>query len=509
MALFSRPEYSIGRGETAESQVEVPFFVGFMFVCAVGVLLCHLYFRNTGLTIALAISMVIFGATFVKVELGVYVLVICMLLSPEIEAGQSGMGTLNINIRYDDILIIVVFLGVLVKQAFEGRNALWRPSPINSGIILYYAICLFSTLLAMRRALPLFEANKQTTMFVLLKMAEYYMVFVLVGSAIRDKKQVRKQLGLFFAVAVIVAVFGIHSRFGAIERVSAPFEKGGTEPNTLGGYLVLVICLAAALFTQAPTRRLRILFLCLGLTCFFPLLFTLSRASYIGFVFGMFTLAIIARKPLLIAGLVLLMALSPLVMPEDVKNRVAGTFQPGGESVYVGDVNTGLKVDKSTHERIYVWQKVRFNLHFWPWFGGGVYWDRVLDSQYARVLIETGIFGMAAFLFLQWRLIRTTAQAFYWCDDWVGRALGLATLAGTIALIAHSIGTISFLIVRIMEPYWFLVALAVVSRGIAIEDFLKARLAGNGLDAPPEEAPAPSEPEPQPAPVVTRTAYRT
>ena len=47
----------------------------------------------------------------------------------------------------------------------------------------------------------------------------------------------------------------------------------------------------------------------------------------------------------------------------------------------------------------------------------------------------------------------------------------MAVFAITFALIAHSMGTISFLIVRIMEPYWFLVALAMVVRHNAIEDF--------------------------------------
>jgi hypothetical protein len=40
----------------------------------------------------------------------------------------------------------------------------------------------------------------------------------------------------------------------------------------------------------------------------------------------------------------------------------------------------------------------------------------------------------------------------------------------TMGLIVHSFGTISFLIVRIMEPYWFLMALVVVSRQIALLD---------------------------------------
>ena len=42
--------------------------------------------------------------------------------------------------------------------------------------------------------------------------------------------------------------------------------------------------------------------------------------------------------------------------------------------------------------------------------------------------------------------------------------------ATSLGLIAHSFGTISFLIVRIMEPFWFLIALTCVAREIAILD---------------------------------------
>ncbi|MBN2311177.1 MAG: hypothetical protein JXR94_19525 [Candidatus Hydrogenedentes bacterium] len=475
MPLFSRPEYQIGRGETPESRVEVPFFVAFMVFSSVALLVFHLYVRDEALTIALAVSMVIFAITFLRVELGVYFLIVCMLLSPEIDAGPLGMGQRSLNLRYDDILIVVVFGGVLVKQAFEGENRLWRPSPINAGIAAYYLVCILSTLLALRRSLPLFEANKQATAFVMLKMAEFYMVFLLVGSAIRDARQIRRLLVPFFLVALVVAVYAISSRLSAVERVSAPFEKGGTEPNTLGGYLVIVICLAAALFTQAPTRKTRTIALVIAALGFFPLLYTLSRASYVALVAALLGLGVVARKPLLVAGIVVLLLLSPIIMPGDVQERVLGTFQPQGEAVRVAGLDTGITVDKSTHERLYVWQKVAYNLHFWPWLGGGVCWARVLDSQYARVLIETGLIGFIAFLFMQWRLLRTSLEAYRWSGDWVGRSIGLAAFASTIGLMVHSLGTISFLIVRVMEPFWLLMGLVVVVRALAIEDYVRTK----------------------------------
>ena len=73
-----------------------------------------------------------------------------------------------------------------------------------------------------------------------------------------------------------------------------------------------------------------------------------------------------------------------------------------------------------------------------------------------------------AFLFLQWRLLKTTREAYRWTEDWVARGVALGMFGATAALCAHSLGTISFLIVRIMEPYWFLIALTVSVRNEAI-----------------------------------------
>ncbi|MFA6241035.1 MAG: hypothetical protein WC655_08905, partial [Candidatus Hydrogenedentales bacterium] len=399
MALFGSPEYQIGRGEVAESHVEFPFFIGFMLFSAVGLLVFHSVVQIPSFTVALGVSLFLFAVTVLRVDWGVSFLVVAMLLSPEIAGREVGSGNRTLQVRYDDILIVVVFLGVLMKMVFEGKGSFWLHNPINKGIVFYYAVCLWSTMFAFRLALPLFDQSE--AFFTLLKIAEYYMIFVLVGNAIRSYSQIRWQIGVFFAVGSVISVYALYSRFlSGVERVSAPFETGGTEPNTLGGYLVLVMCIAVAMLLKAPTKQLRIVMLGLTLLAFVPFLFTLSRASYLAWVTALFVLGVMAKKPALIVLTILVLVFSQFIMPAEVVERVNYTFQRGsGVDLSVGGVDTGLQVDKSTHERIYVWGKVKYNLYVWPWFGGGVSWDRVLDSQYARVLIETGLFGFATFVF--------------------------------------------------------------------------------------------------------------
>ncbi|GMV99306.1 MAG: hypothetical protein AMXMBFR84_04450 [Candidatus Hydrogenedentota bacterium] len=476
MPFFQPSEYQIGRGEVAESRFEVPFIAGFMLFCGIGLFIFQVFVGDEYLTLALAATLLIFGVTMFRVELGVYILVIGMLLSPEVETGSVGFGHRELNIRYNDFLIMVVFMGVLVKQVYEKRAYLWLPSPVNIAIVLYFTVCLISTALAYDRNLPLFD--EQTAAFTLLKMLQYYMLFALVGLAIRNRTQIKRLLATFFVTAVISSLYGIYARFALFDRVSAPFEKGGTEPNTFGGYLVLVMCIALSLMIHAPTRKLRMLFLAIALAAFSPFLFTLSRASYIAFLAALIVIGLVNRKYSFVVLVGLICLVYPYVMPEDVVNRVNYTFQQGyGVEVEVAGQSTGLQVDKSTHERIYVWQKVWYNLHVWPWLGGGVTWDRVMDSQYARVFIETGIVGFIAFLFLQLKLFQTARESYLWTSDWLYKGLGVGVFVITAALIVQSLGTISFLIIRIMEPYWFLFALACVARHNCLTEYYEYKQA--------------------------------
>lgn len=481
MAFFQRPERGIGRGEVAESQIEAPFFAGFTAISLLVLAFFHVTYQNPSYTVALGVSLIVFALTILRVQIGLYVLTVAMLLSPEIEAGTVGQhGERGLNLRYDDILIPIIFVGILVKQAFEGRFVFWRPNPINPGIIAYLSVCILSSLRALHLDVPAWDES--VAFFVILKMIEFYLVFWIISHVITNVTDMQRQLVVFFAVSFIVCAYGFSS-IGGPERVSAPFEVGGTEPNTLGGYLLIIVCVCIGLFIYAPTMRWKITWGLFAFTAFVPFVMTLSRASYSSLFVALIMLGIFARKPVLVIAVLAIVATAPFTMPTDVIDRVMYTFQPEGVDLAVGGFQTDIKIDKSTYERVYVWEKVRFNMGVWPWLGGGVSWDTVLDSQYARVLIETGIFGALAYAFLMIRLVRTSWQSFRWNHYWMFKGLSLGMLATTIGLIVHGLGTVSFLIVRIMEPYWMLMAFTVVAREIALVDYQRRLAAYNAAIA--------------------------
>ena len=94
-----------------------------------------------------------------------------------------------------------------------------------------------------------------------------------------------------------------------------------------------------------------------------------------------------------------------------------------------------------------------------PIFGWGVTGIGIGDTQYALVLGEMGLAGFFAFLWMIYRIFSTAGKVYrVYSEPWI-RALALGLMASVVALLFQSVGVNSFIIVRIMEPFWFLTAI--------------------------------------------------
>src|SRR3989441_9293570 len=218
------------------------------------------------------------------------------------------------------------------------------------------------------------------------------------------------------------------------------------------------------------TQRLRVRLTCLALLVLMmvPFAYTLSRASFLAIPFVLAVLGVFStRRRLLVVALVLLLAASPLIglaLPKPVVNRILYTFEPeaGSATVKLGKV----AFDPSTSARLISMQQA---FHAWtrrPILGYGVTGAGFMDAQYARTLVETGVIGLAAFLWLVWAALKSGLASFRALRDPEERGLALGFLAGTLGLLVHAIGANTFIIVRIMEPFWFFAAVVVILPGL-------------------------------------------
>jgi O-Antigen ligase len=415
--------------------------------------------------LVLAAAMAVFLVVFVKTEIGLYLVIFSMLLSPQF--GASG-GTIaesrRIVVRSEDVLLLVVALSWLAKTAVNKELGIAVKTPLNRPILAYVAATAIATLIGYLTGTVAGVGG----FFYVLKYVEYFVVYYMVVNNLVDRRQAWRFVTAAFVTAVIVSLIGM-TQIPSGQRVSAPFEGRDGEPNTFGGYLLLLMMVAGGIALETLRLRTRAIYLGLLGLMSIPFMFTLSRTSYVGLLPAAAVMAVLSsRRRVMIGALLALLVASPLalaLLPDTVAKRVRYTFEPerGQPTVRVGAVG----LDPSTSARLI---SVKQAIDGWthrPIFGYGVTGFAFMDQQFARTLVETGLVGFAAFLVLIWALLKAGVASFRALEVPEDRGLALGFVAGTVGLLGHAIGANTFIIVRIMEPFWFFAAVVVALPSLA------------------------------------------
>jgi len=411
---------------------------------------------------------------FTSIELTIYLLILSTLLSPELTFGgsttaQLASGAVNttesrgVTLRFDDILLSIVCFTWMFRMALLKEFGSVRRTPINQPIVWYWMTALLATLLGMFAG----RVGGYGFFFVI-KYLEYFVLFYMIINHLHDEDAVKRYLLVMVITCVLASLAGIMQIPGG-ERVSAPFEGEMGEPNTFGGYLVLMFSVVLGIFLHAGNARRWYLALMTMGVILVPLAFTESRSSYLSFVVAIvFFIFFSKNKRLLIAGCLIGVVLLPFVLPQNVVNRVMFTFN---QSEQEGQLAVGgVKIDTSTTERLKSWDNVLtkyFPEH--PLLGVGVTGGPFLDAQYPRVLLETGIIGLLFFLWFLRRIWVLLRQCYDELEDDILKGASLGVLCGFAGLLVHAIGANTFIIVRIMEPFMILIALLMAALLMARE----------------------------------------
>ncbi len=417
---------------------------------------------------ALAIALAVFLVVFIKTEFGLYLVIFSMLLSPEIGSGGGGLVEgRGIVIRSEDILLLVVAFSWLAKTAVNKELGLALKTPLNPPILAYVAVHVIATLIGYATG----TVGGLGGFFYVLKYVEYFVVYYMVVNNLTDRPQAWRLVTAAFLTAVIVSLIGA-AQIPSGQRVSAPFEGKEGEPNTFGGYLLFMMAIAGGIALETAGLRTRAV--CLGMIALMglPFAYTLSRASFLGVPFVVATLGLLSTRRRLVGGALLLLIVgSPLVvtlLPKPVVDRILYTFEPeaGQATVKLGRV----AFDPSTSARLISVQQAFEGWIKRPIFGYGVTGFGFMDAQYARTLVETGIVGLAAFFWLVWRAFRSGIASLRALPDPEERGLALGFVAGLIGLLVHAIGANTFIIVRVMEPFWFFAAVVMALPTLAARE---------------------------------------
>jgi len=195
------------------------------------------------------------------------------------------------------------------------------------------------------------------------------------------------------------------------------------EASTLGNFCAffLVMCIVALLRPRREIPCPRALLGIAGFVFATALIFSYSRASIVAVVAACVTLAALRRARI---GRVLAGSAAALVMAA----AFVQYFVPSFAATYWARIETSFTDALVTPNgvltgRLATWSTLATFLTDRPWhaiFGIGFKTlpyskfagaELVADNTYLSLLVETGVIGLAAFLFLNWRILRGSYAA--------------------------------------------------------------------------------------------------
>jgi hypothetical protein len=397
------------------------------------------------------VGLLVYVATFVDIILGLAFLIASIGLSPEMSV--AGLNAL----RLEDFILPALLVAWLTRVA--GRRVPLAKGQIRGPAFVYLCAITASTFVGLAAG----TTNLRIASLVFLKFVEYYVIFALVAENVRTPSEF-KALTVF---TVLVALGGSFLEWnetflgaggGMPGRVRGPT---GETANIYGGYLTLVLSVTLGLYLHAHSGFHR---LAAGLAIVLlgrALLYTYSRTSYAALIVGIVAFAVF-KAPRLLFVVAIVTALFPLLAPDSILTRVSTL--------------TGIVAGPgpaSWDARTFSWQ-----MHFDQLSGIELLVGRGLgsvrlgdvDSEYIRLLVDTGLLGLAAFLWFLARVGRV-AHGTYEAMPHGSFAKGFCSgfLIAFVAISVHAIAATSFAAIRTMECFMALTGLMVALTNRAAE----------------------------------------
>ncbi|MHC4607216.1 MAG: O-antigen ligase family protein [Planctomycetota bacterium] len=385
----------------------IPALVVLALLAAATILLTSSGWETSStLAVYAGIAVIVYVLTLFDIRIGLAVTIAAIGMSPEFIAGGVQ------NLRIEDFLIPVLLFARMASRE-ESRSTLLR-----GPIMLYLAATVFSATWASATGV----LEMRYTFLIAMKFAEYFILLYLVMTIVRTQEEIRFFTYFFILIGAAAAAQGLLGWAGGASnvptRVAGP---QGETPNIFAGYLTMIIALCIGLFLQAGRVRERFFLIAVSLFLFYVALLTYSRTGYVALAGGLFVFGLFKRRQVLIIILL---------------GAVAFAARSSAESDFLKSPLFGNGPG------------------FRPWG-----W---LDNEYFRVLVDLGVIGLAAFLWLLFRLLLMANQGYNLCREGsFERGLCGGFLLGLLCMVIHAWGATSFTSIRTMEGFMVLSGLFV------------------------------------------------
>jgi putative inorganic carbon (hco3(-)) transporter len=353
------------------------------------------------------------------------------------------------------ILVYSVILGAVIKGKRLPKSHLYLVWLIF-GIYLYFSLWYGFALGNAPAPIWLSELN-----FVTWK--DYMLIpltFVAAGLVVEDRKAVRTVVLItaFSLLAIdrsclMESMSHSWSNFDENKRDGGPLGYGSNQTAAFLAQFAMFFW-GMALFIKRRKFKL----LCYGLVMLtiFADMYTFSRGSYAAIIVCLFVLGALKDRKLLVIGAVFLLTWQ-LIVPTAVRQRVEMTQTSNG------------KLESSAEERVKLWQAAETSILSNPLLGTGYatyqltnHVDNLTDTHnwYVKVLVETGLLGMIAVVFMLQQMVVMAYRLFKRAEDPLYQGLGLGLLLAICAAIVTNCFGDRWTYLEITGMLWVLVGTA-------------------------------------------------
>jgi O-antigen ligase len=305
------------------------------------------------------------------------------------------------------------------------------------------------------------SAQPGTSILDLSRITAVVIMLVVLERLLTDPAAVKRLLIAVFLSALLPLALGIMQALQGEGVDVAGFNRvRGTflHPNTFAVYLALIVVMGAALYPHLKTRWRRPALVFLG-ACGSCLLLTYTRGAWLAAFVGLIIVGILQSRTLiavLLGGTVLLAVAVPSVSARfsDLEREQRPSGAAGNSLIWRFDywsdalslvkenpvTGIGLKMVQSRSEG-----------------------EQNVHNDFVRVLVETGLIGLAAYLWLLARLRQVARRSLATAAPGLHRgvAVGFSGCLGVFLVVSMSANIISQVVLL-----WYFVAFAAVAMAV-------------------------------------------
>lgn len=369
---------------------------------------------------------------------------------------------------WDELLFIAMFFVWGYKYLKYRDQEGVKQTPLDLPVILF--------LTAMVVVLIINSPDYRISLEGFRAVIQYILWYFVVIQLLKDTKGAKRLCLLFVIVVSLMAIHGVYQYIIGVEMPAGwvDSKEAGvrtrvfsilTSPNILGSLMTLALPLTLSFGAISESNKKKVLFYFLALMMTGCLVFTFSRGAWIGFGVAILAYVFLKDKRLLIP--VIILGLLAIVLVPGIANRITYMLSPeyiesslrGGRLVrWI----TGLKILEGTPV---------FGVGLGH-FGGAVAINNELsylvgtetvetfymDNYYLKTAVETGLFGLFAFVMLMYQIIINGLRTIRITTDKASKELEIGIFAGLFGVIVHNFVENVFEVPMMTSCFWLLVA---------------------------------------------------